>query len=320
MSNDSALLRTYKLTIQTSKEGRALIIPEDNSTYSTLKIEVDVFQQTSTTYGTMTLRIYNLNATTASQTIEDQYLTQDPNIMLGQNSIQPYRKRIKLEIFSGRYGGVIFDGTVQKGTPPIKDNAGNLVTTIYATDGIYAIANCISNFSLKGEVKLSILITRLADDLKLAGIEVGAIDIPEALDITYKNIIVSGGTWEEIGKYTRTNLNSYIYKQKLYVVSYNTAFIATENILEADTGLLRVLDYTLTTVRVESIFNPLLQVGQSIEMKSIINTRINGLYKISEIRHNVSIGDGGQSRGITTIHCFKGITGQINSIQQPNSI
>lgn len=320
MLNENTLLRTYKLTIQTDEEGSALIVPEDNNTFETLKLEVDIFQQTSVTYGEMNLRIFNLKPSTVTQTIEDQYLTQDPNIMLGQEGLRSYLKRIKLEIFNGRYSGIVFDGAVQSGTPPIKDNAGNLVTTIRATDGLYSIANCQSSFSLEGEVKLEDLIKRLAKDLKIGNVEVGAIEIADEFNTVYKNPIVSGGTWQEIAKLTRTNLNAYIYKQKLYVVGLMDAFDDAENTLNADSGLIRILDYTKTTVRLECLFNPLLQVGQAIDIKSTINAVVNGIYKISEIRHHLSIGDGGQAGGTTQLYCFKGITTKIKPIKRPNNI
>lgn len=275
--------REYNLTyIPATREGR----PSDTQLVITnpITINFNVKRDIFSAVNTLELDIYNLSKENRD------FMYQD---------LQSQRAYCYLEAgYKGWAKSLIFSGNVWNTLS--KREGVNAITHITAMDGYNA---------LQAEVNQTLDAGATVEDVVKIGQRTMQLDEGVYSFKNYKfvrPVELQGNAFYVINKYV--GRNAYIDLGKLNIQDTNEVFEGEVLVLDDETGLIGTPERSLEFLTVKMIFEPRIQVGQLIELRSSFEPRYNGQYKVYGISHNGMISDSMAGQAITTLQLWTGTT------------
>ena len=171
------------------------------------------------------------------------------------------------------------------------EGSTEVITEIKAFDGGYARNNSFSSYTIAaGALKRDVIIRSLRD-LKAspnAKIEIAAVS-PEFKGVHTRGVSVGPrSTFDALQ--TQTGNKFFINDEKSYCMQDDEALTGTIIEISSETGLLGSPRRYEFIVWVEILFEPMLQLNQVVQLKSIVNPGYNGKYVVKAITHTGTIG------------------------------
>lgn len=275
--------REYTLTyIPATREGR----PSDTQLVITnpITINFNVKRDIFSAVNTLELDIYNLSKENRD------FMYQD---------LQSQRAYCYLEAgYKGWAKSLIFSGNVWNTLS--KREGVNAITHITAMDGYNA---------LQAEVNQTLDAGATVEDIVKIGQRTMQLDEGVYSFKNYKfvrPVELQGNAFYVINKYV--GRNAYIDLGKLNIQDTNEVFEGEVLVIDDETGLIGTPERSLEFLTVKMIFEPRIQVGQLIELRSSFEPRYNGQYKVYGISHNGMISDSMAGQAITTLQLWTGTT------------
>lgn len=102
----------------------------------------------------------------------------------------------------------------------------------------------------------------------------------------------------------------FIDNNHAYVLADNEVIKGDVETIDASTGLIGTPKKSNTLVEIETIFEPRIQIAQSLELASLTNPRLNGVYKVLECNHS----------GMISPTVGGGVTTQLKLYKDPSKI
>lgn len=275
--------RNYILSVQTS----------DNTYVDVtmpLTMSFQITRNTNASANTGRITVYNLAETTRLKIFKDQY---DTKLYKG------------VELRAG-YGTdketlpLIFKGNIRRA---YSEREGvNYKTSIDAYDGGFAFSygKTDHNFAA-GTPDYQILSTLVKD---LPGTDLGAIggftgSIP-------RGNVLSGQTVQQINSIIGKDDTFFIDNEKAYILKEGECINGNIKELDSDAGLLGSPLKEGSYLTFKMIFEPRLQIGQTITLNSVTERIFNGTYQVIGLTHTGTIGDAAGGQCVTTVSCFYG--------------
>jgi hypothetical protein len=97
----------------------------------------------------------------------------------------------------------------------------------------------------------------------------------------------------------------FIDQNHAYVLADNETIKGDIETIDASTGLIGAPKKSNTLVEVETIFEPRIQIAQTLELISTTNKRLNGIYKVLECNHSGMISPTVSSSVTTQLKLYK---------------
>lgn len=249
----------------TLQGSNTLTIPED------ITIEFEVSRAFISSSQEATFRVLNLREA------ERNLLQKDPYALTEFRAIQ---FRAGYEQFPL---ALVFNGFVRSATS-WRRSATEMVTEITAYDGGLAMANGWTAQTLAAGNTTNQVVTALA---KLLPRMTGS---PIVGDFPTKNLrakVLFGNTWSLI--LSETGNLATIDNGQVKALNLDEAIDAPVQVIESDSGLLGSPRRTPTKIEFDMIFEPRLTIGQIVELRSIVNRALNGVYKVTGLSHRGTI-------------------------------
>lgn len=279
---------TYERIAQDNKLGEVLDVVEINDPIS---LSFDVQRSPYAGNNKATFDIYNLLPEKRKKIFYDYFY---------QDKI----KAVYLEAgYEGRGKNLIYSGHIQFATS--KRQGTEIVTHIEAITGLFVADSSIS-LSMKEGTTNKQLFDQIIKDIPEAN---GTQTFKE-----YKFIrppALMGNKLRLMKQYT----NGRVFEDldKIYVL--NDEEIPNGNVLliTDETGLLGTPERQSTTVSVNMMFEPRLQIGHGVEIRSSVEPAFNGQYKVYAVYHSGMFSYGTKSSVTTKVELFIGTprTGQM---------
>lgn len=286
--------RNYFLTVQVDADAKDYI---DITMPLTLSFHIQ--RNINATANTANITVLNLNKDTRSKVFLDNYKTM-------------YYKGIELR---AGYGDkketlpLIFKGNIQ--TAFSKRNGVDYETTIQALDGGFAYINSSSSRQFpKGTTDRQALVALSSDlwsndpkkNCHVALGKIGHFNLP----ITRGNTI-DGNTLDYFSTYSDNHF--FIDLEKINCLLDDEGFEGSIKVIDASCGLLGSPLRQESFLTFEMIFEPRLQIGQFVELKSMTEDNYNGVYKVLGIEHSGIISDAqsGQCKTKVSLNYVEGL-------------
>lgn len=278
--------RTYTLEVQSST-GSLLTIRLP------FTIEFDIIRNTLTSANVCQIRIYNLSKV---------------NRDLIRFNISDYGQ-FRLVRLSAGYGSrqvKVFEGNISQAWS-VREGV-NFITQIESYDGGFAFNNGYTNRQYGQGTPLKSVLTDLVSTLP--EVSPGAIgDYPGSLS---RSESFAGPTAQVIADITGGGF--YVDQSKAYILRDNE-FVqdGAPLIINSQSGLLGTPVLEQTIVRFDMLFEPSLNVGRKIILRSDTESNFNGDYKVTAVKHRGMISESVAGSVITTGEFFfnKLLTGVI---------
>lgn len=262
--------RNYILTVQVDKNAKEYV----NITYP-LTISFHIKRSVNSTANTASITVLNLAESTRRKVFLDNYKFM-------------YYKGVELR---AGYGDsienmpLIFKGNIQSAFS--KRNGVDYETTIEALDGGFAYVNATSNRQFAKGTTDKQALKELISDLDNYHIKPGRLgNFNSALT---RGNSISGSTMEFINSFSENNF--FIDLEKMNCLLDNEGFYGNIKVIDASCGLLGSPLREEAFLTFEMIFEPRLQIGQLVELKSSTELVYNGTYKVIGIEHSGTISD-----------------------------
>lgn len=283
--------RSYYLTVQADQEGKEFV-----DITMPLTMSFHIRRNVNATANTASITVLNLGKDTRNKIYLDNYKTM-------------YYKHIELR--AGYSLGketlpLIFKGNIQ--TAYSKRNGVDYETNIEALDGGFAYVNGYSSRQFaQGTTDKQMLKTLAAD---LPHIECGKIG-DFNFSLTRGNAI-DGPTLEYFSTISENHF--FIDLEKVNCLLDNEGFEGNIKVIDADCGLLGSPLRQESFLTFEMIFEPRLQIGQFVELRSKTEDIYNGTYKVIGIEHSGIISDAqsGQCKTRVSLDYITGLPKFIN--------
>ncbi len=291
------LNRIYRLTVQLQDEqGKNINQALEIQNPFTVKFSVD--RSIYAGLNSLDIDIYNLSPKNRNLLFQDVYGDRDGN----------YRNVILESGYQGQGMSVIFNGNVWSAYS--KRNGVDVITHIYAIDGLSTQSGMI-NTTLKSGTTAQEVIQAAAGQLK--DLKTGTMNIP---DHTFDRPVVLAGNAYKILK-TYSDDNVFVDMKTIHIMKPNDAIEGVIPLITDSSGLLATPERQDATLTIRMIFEPRLQIGQLIQVKSEIAPQFDGVYKIYGIKHNGTISDAVAENCTTTIQLQVGsqVFGRFNVLK-----
>ncbi|MGL5113581.1 MAG: baseplate hub protein [Flavobacterium sp.] len=294
MSKDQ---KNYKLTIQDPLATQAAKQLATEISYP-LQLDFDVSRAIGGALkNEATFKIYNLAETTQAGLVKDRF-----NIPIFGST--PGFRFVSLEAGYQKNLYPVFQGNLMEG---FSYRSGvNMVTQLHSICGAYGIFNSFINKTYGSNTLKQDVLNDIVQQLIVEGnIEKGAIT---PIDGEFTTGYTAMGNafdilTEQFG-YVFVDLNKINILKANEVI--NKLLGGKVFLIEADTGLLGTPLRRETFLEVRIMFEPQIQLGQLVEIKSLTDTRFNGQYKVYGINHSGSIGAAGDKETVTTLQLWLG--------------
>jgi len=249
--------RKYTLLVDTVNDTTIEIKPP-------LTLEFNCKRNNLATANTASFKIYNLKEVTRNSIYKDKY-----NTLI-------YRK-VELKAGYKEDSPIIFRGNILQA---FSYRSGvNIITEITAYDGGFAISNSISAISVEKEEPQENVLATLVNDLRnVQGSRIGTFTRNST-----RGRVLFGNTADLL--VNETNDNFFIDNEKAYLLNRNEVIESGISIINAQSGLLESPRRSETQIIFKMLFEPQLQVSQIIELQSVINSILNGQYKVIGFEH-----------------------------------
>lgn len=238
-----------------------LIIEIDNKVV-TIKPEIRVaFQIEKSIYGGLNsckIQIYNL----ITEKREKLVKSKEEN------------KRIPF-LFKAGYSNLetIFKGTVFEASS-IKSGA-DFITTISSQDGGYDFSNSYVSKTVTSGTLGEIL--ESAKNTKIGTIPKRNFSRPTVL---------VGNVFKVLENYLLDDETYFIENETVNIIKENENIGGTIPLINAETGLLNIPTKINKEVNFTTLMNPAIKLGAQIQLESLFNKKINGLYKVHSIKYS----------------------------------
>ena len=257
-----------------------------------LTIEFDIQKSTTSDANSALFSIYNLNAKNRSLIVKDRFTQNDLNIGLERRKV----------IFQSGYGGKLtttFFGNLIEGYTERK--GVDFITKIEVQDGAYEMYNAISSLSVDKTTTQAQLLDVLIKDLDLKRGYIG--DVFEKI-LSSRGKSINGNTYEAI----QAEIGDKVFVDNGLINALNVnEYIAGDVFLiDSNSGLLGIPKRTGGLINVDLMYEPLLILGQIVEIKSEFDSRFDGQYKIMAINHSGTISGAVEGNRITSIQLLIG--------------
>jgi hypothetical protein len=288
-----------KQNLQNVTIAHPLINPTNGNVSNGITAKFSVKKGISNTNNTATIELYNLNENTRKFLIQDIYNVQEKdrtvNLFAGYMGTDNRR-----QIFD-----LIFTGTLtQAGS---RREGTEIITKLiceergFRSSGAAAFVN--TTISGGGTFK---------DILKV---------LLESIGFTTNNVIANKKTLEQLNNPAppttligngrlllreRFNRAGFISDNNFYILEENEGIKGVVPVITSETGLIGTPERQETLVRVRTIFEPRIRLGQVLSIKSDITPEFNGQYKVHNIEHSGVISPSQSGDLITTLELFIG--------------
>ena len=261
--------RNYRLTVQVDENAKDYV-----DITMPLTVSFHIKRSVNSTANTASITVLNLSENTRRKVFLDNYKFM-------------YYKGVELRAGYGEDidDMLIFKGNIQSAFS--RRNGVNYETTINALDGGFAYVNAMSNRQFAKGTTDKQAIKALISDLKGYYINPGHIGNLNST-LTRGNTI-SGSTLDLINTYSDGNF--FIDLEKMNCLLKNEGFYGNIRVIDAKCGLLGSPLREEAYLTFEMIFEPRLQIGQFVEIKSQTESIYDGTYKVVGIEHSGIISD-----------------------------
>lgn len=273
--------RNYSITFTGTDFTEALVISLP------ITIEFDITRNTLTSANVCQIRLYNLS-------VQHRNLLRKNVTSAGGN---PF---IYLTLRGG-YGinlPIIFSGAVSQGWS--SREGVNFITQLECYDGGFAFINGQTNLTVPAGTPYQSVIATLISSLP--NVRIGAVGSYPG--VTPKQTTYSGNTTEILRKltgkgfYIDNGVGNALGNGE-YSVSGGPPFV-----INAASGLLNTPMLEQNIIRFDIMFEPSLTVGSAIDLQSITNPALNGLYSVASVKHRGTISQVVSGDAITTAEFF----------------
>lgn len=222
---------------------------------------------------TSKVTLYNLNENTRKKIYKDQYRTA---VYKGITIRAGYGMQDNPKLLP-----VVFKGNLKQAYS--KREGTEFLTEIEAYDGGFALVNGYSSLNFTSGTQRNDVIDTLINGLP----HINKGIVGNFNDILPRGNSLAGSTVEKLQQIT--NNNFFIDCEKAYCLLPDEALQGDIQVLKADTGLLSSPIREETYLKVKTLFEPRIRLGQVISLESTTNTEFNGVYKVMGFKHSGTI-------------------------------
>lgn len=276
--------RKYELKIITLDDKEITITPE-------LRITFDVTKSIKGSLNKATVQIYNLSQTNRDKIKKDEDPKPDDKDIKKDNKKTEAQKEkekkdkedgvrilppdyMQFELKAG-YSKIetIFKGAIS--IAKSKREGASFVTTIEAYDGLYDMKNSYTSKVVKGNVSSQII-------QDMPTVKQGK--ITEQNPLLRPRVLV-GNSFKLIEQNLEENETFYIDDGVIHIIKEKEVTSSYIPLVSAATGLLNSPDLAEKEVFFETQMNPLIKIGCLIQLESLYEKRLNGIYKVNTIHY-----------------------------------
>lgn len=282
-SNAPKLNKVYHLLIQQQDiNGKGLNSGLVITNPITIKFDID--RSAYSGIANMTLDIYNLSPTHRNQVFKDFFYDIEKENPLYVALSAGYSTTELSTIFAGDVWNAY---NYRQGT--------DIITRVQAKTGLRNFAQTISLTVEAGQTVKDV--TKACMD-KLPCLNDNHQSV---VDYTFTSPLSLMGKPLAIIKKYNTNKNVYVDLNNVYILGEDEGISGWVPLITDSSGLLNAPERKTGTLVFNMMFEPRLEVGQLIELKSNLAPQFNGQYKIFGIKHKGIISDAIDSQTITTV-------------------
>lgn len=235
-----------------------------------------------------TINIYNLEPATRKKMFLDYYSYVEEGGMRRVELYAGYE--------NGKYG-LIYRGFIK--TCLNKHEHTENITTIESFSGLYVLDQMVSTSIGVAESQENIAKT-IGENM--TGVSGGT----QSFDIksTTRPVPLIGNSIALLKTYTKGN--SVIDNEELVILKEDEAIEGLVRVIDDETGLLGSPERMDRSVKVTCIFEPRIQIGQAIEIRSKTEPAFDGQYKVWGIQHSGTMGLAASGQCTTTLTLWTG--------------
>lgn len=264
-------------------------------------IRFNVNRDATATVNTMDIDIYNLALSTRQNIFQDPFY-QHPDL----------RKSIKLEAGYDAPFSTIFTGTIFGASSARR--GVDVVTSIKSSDGGWDIVNGFiwETFNNQGKTRFDLinyLSSKFSPNLQVGSVSGSFKDI--ALQ---RPVVLSGNTYQLLKTYS--DGKAFIDLERIYILQDNEYIGTTIPLISAETGLIDTPQRADTYLKLTTLFEPNIIVGQAVDVYSQVLPVYNNQYKVYGLQHQGTISEAEGGSLTTTYQLFDGrkFTGALKSV------
>ena len=264
--------RTYKLYVETTPVGSGQALKIEYP----LTIEFDVTRNTLSSMNRAHITVKNLNEATRKKIFHDRFDYTTYKLCVLEAG---YESQTKLStIFRGN---IMFANSSKRGV--------DWFTEIEAIDGIYGTMNSNISTSIPSGYSAPQLFRTIFSSLQNVEMgKIGNIDTKSSRGIT-----LSGNSWtiaSDLSKTIAPGSMCFIDKEKANILADGDYIRNTGGVevITSESGLIETPRRGEKTIDVKMIFEPNVQIGQIVELRSI-ETVNNGQYQVIGFKHSGTI-------------------------------
>lgn len=270
--------RQYRLTLKLTEEDNAVVIEPP------FTISFSVQRNISSSLNQMRLNVFNLGKVLRQQIFQDRF------------NIKKYKKVI-LQAGYDKISTIFVGNLLEAYSLRQKQD---IITYINAQDGGFGVRNSYSNFSMKSGATFKDTISRLFQDMQnIATGKIGDIEGSHK-----RGSVFNGNTFNLLRKQSKENV--FIDNEIINALKDNEVIEGNVFLISSETGLLGTPRRKDAIIEVDLLFEPKIIIGQIVELKSRIDSRFDGQYKVIGIGHNATISEAIGGNAKTTLQLFIG--------------
>lgn len=194
------------------------------------------------------------------------------------------RRRKLVRVEAGRRStgtSLVFQGDITQATvsqPP------DVTITLKALTGDYAKGNIVAR-ATGAATPLRTIAQQVAADL-------GLVLVFEATDHQIANYSFTGGAIKQVNRLGELGrVNAFIDDGQLVVKNYNAPLKGNTRVLNLETGLIGIPEFTEQGVKARMLFDNQTRLGSGLLLRSVINPAVNGVYTVYKLNFELASRD-----------------------------
>lgn len=191
------------------------------------------------------------------------------------------RKRKILRVEAGRRStgtALVYQGDI---TSAVGSQPPDIMLTLKSATGDYLKGNIVA--------KSAAPLTPLRNLAQSIALELGLSLVFEAKDKQIGNYSFSGGALKQVNQLgIMGKVNAFVDDGKLVVKEYNVPLKGRTRVLNQDTGMIGIPEFTEHGIKVRMLFDNQTVVGSGLDIRSVMNPAINGLYTVSKLGFEIA--------------------------------
>ena len=257
--------RSYRITIDPKDGGDLIVITMP------FTIQFWIQRNTYSDLNNLTLDIFNLSESNRNRIFQDRY-----DIGVKQPNGSFVGREIKLEIgYSTLYQ--VYDGTIFQASSAREGT--NIVTRIQAMTGNFDVATTQTFQTLDGSQTLGDVFKALIGEFP--NLKLGAIgDFPTTRPRPW---VINGNVYDWIKQHSDQNV--FIDNGKVYVLKPSEVLEGQVRLFDSSTGLLETPRRDDGFLSITTLLEAGVNVADTCEIASTIQTAYNGQYKVAGVQH-----------------------------------